>query len=236
MQTLRRGLLKLQTSQEAENRRVILELLEPDESARVLDLGSGDGSFTIQLGNRIGTHELFAVEIVEKFVQQCQARGIRAYVGSLNDPLALDNEAFDVVHANQVLEHLNQTDLFIREILRVLRRGGYAIISTPNLAAWHNIASLFLGWQPFSAMLSDEINVGNPLLTTYKMKAAGGLYPVHRRIPTYRGLRELLVYHGFKIEKMVGVCYPPLPIWLSRIASYLDPRHAGVLTVKVRKR
>ena len=233
---IRERLKKLNESTAIENRKVILSLLDSDKSAKVLDLGCGDGSFTLELGRRIGTSELHCVEVVEEFISSCEGeKGIKAYQSDLNEPLPLDDESFDVVHANQVFEHLHHTDLFIREIHRVLKSRGYAIISTPNLAAWHNVACLFLGWQPFSASLSDKINVGNPLHTTYKMKAAGGKYPVHRRIPTYRGLKELFQYHGFKVEKIVGVGYYPFPTKIAKFFSKISPKHSVILTMKVKK-
>ncbi|GAI71244.1 unnamed protein product, partial [marine sediment metagenome] len=39
----------------------------------------------------------------------------------------------------------------------------------------------------------------------------GGLYPAHRRVPTYRGLKELFQYHGFEVETVIGVGYYPFP-------------------------
>ena len=81
-----------------------------------------------------------------------------------NDRLPYDDESFDVVCSNQVIEHLARTDNFVSEILRVLRPGGYAVTSTENLASWHNIAALALGWQPFSlSNVSKVLGLGNPL-------------------------------------------------------------------------
>ena len=229
---LREQLAKLEQTAELENRKVILSLLEPDKFAKVLDLGCCDGNFTLEVGKRIGTEELYGVDVVEQFVHAAQAKGIKVYCDDLNESLPLDSGSFDVVHANQVLEHLSHTDLFIKEIRRVLKKGGYAVISTPNLGGWHNIACLFLGWQPFSTSVSDEIHVGNPLHTRYRIKAGEGEYPYHRRVPTYRGLKELFQYHGFQVEKIVGASYYPFP---ARVLSRLDPRHSVYLTMKVRK-
>ena len=53
--------------------------------------------------------------------------------------------AFDVVHANQVIEHVFDLDRFVSEIKRVLAPGGRAIICTENIASWHSVAALFLG-------------------------------------------------------------------------------------------
>ena len=69
------------------------------------------------------------------------------------------------MHANQVIEHLYETDSFVNEIPRVLRKDGYAVISTEALSSWHSVFALILGWQPFSLTnISDKkLGLGNPL-------------------------------------------------------------------------
>jgi SAM-dependent methyltransferase len=42
-----------------------------------------------------------------------------------------DNEAFDVIICNHVLEHIPDDDLAIRELYRVLKPGGWAILQVP---------------------------------------------------------------------------------------------------------
>ena len=218
------------------NEQVILSLLEQDNACRFLDLGCGNGKFTRELGERIGTKNFYGLELVAESAQQAEQRGVEVYVADLNEPLPLDSASFDVVHAKEILEHLYHTDLFLKEIYRVLVRGGYAIVCVPNLAAWHNIFSLILGYQPFPATVSDEIILGNPLGVRYKVSRAGIKSPLHLRIPTYRGLKELFQYHGFKVEKIVGSGYYPFWGIVARVASRLDPRHSAYLTVKARKK
>jgi methionine biosynthesis protein MetW len=219
---------------EAENKRMILSLLKKNESAVVLDLGCNDGSFTIDIGKRIGTANLYGVEVADEYIRNCQKKGIQVYHADLNEPLPFDSSSFDVVTANQVFEHLHHTDLFIKETKRVLRQDGYAVVSAPNLAAWHNLACLFLGWQPFVANLSDEVDIGNPLRP--EEKGARHCYPVHRRIPTYKGIRELFEFHGFNVERTVGVGYYPFPPKAARFLSRIDLRHAVFLTLRLKKR
>lgn len=49
-------------------------------------------------------------------------------------PLAsLEDESFDFVITFQVIEHIPEDDFFVKEIQRVLKKGGKAIISTPNI-------------------------------------------------------------------------------------------------------
>jgi len=232
---LRTKLRKLREPRESEVQRVILSLLEQDKNCLLLDLGCDRGSFTQELGKRIGTTQLYGIEIVEESIEQAKQKGISVYKSDLNAPFPIDSESIDVVHAKEILEHLHHTDLFLKEIYRVLIRGGYAVITVPNLAAWHNIFCLLWGWQPFPTNVSDEIVLGNPLNYGYRTNPAGGGYPLHLRIPTFRALKELLQYHGFEVEKIAGAGYYPFWGRASRPLAHIDPRHSAYLIVKVRK-
>ena len=106
-----------------ENRRVILNLVEGTHSSKILDLGCGSGELTKEIGKRVGSNELYGVEIVEKYAQLAESNGIKVYRADLNKPFPIESESFDLVCANQVIEHLHQTDLFIKEIYRILKWG-----------------------------------------------------------------------------------------------------------------
>ncbi|WP_109832533.1 class I SAM-dependent methyltransferase [Reichenbachiella versicolor] len=45
----------------------------------------------------------------------------------------LEDDSFDTVISFQVIEHIKEDKLFLQEILRVLKPGGQAIITTPNI-------------------------------------------------------------------------------------------------------
>ncbi len=216
------------------NTKTILNLLELNKAAKVLDMGCGDGSLTKMIGEKIDTQNLFGIEVEEELVRLCKENGVRTIRANLNEKLPLDSESFDVVTANHVLEHLFCTDLFIKEVYRVLKRGGYAVISTPNLTTWHNILCIILGYQLFGTTISDEINVGNPWSPNYR-KPCGGVYATHHRVFTLPALKELFSWHGFEIQTIVGVGYFPFSAWVARFLTRLDSRHAMYLNLKVRK-
>jgi len=90
-------------------------------------------------------------------------RGIKTKQFDIEKKWPLSSNSFDVVVSNQVIEHLVGTDHFITEIKRVLKPGGYTVISTENLSSWHNIFALVLGYQDFSHHLIKKAHVGNPL-------------------------------------------------------------------------
>jgi 2-polyprenyl-3-methyl-5-hydroxy-6-metoxy-1,4-benzoquinol methylase len=49
-----------------------------------------------------------------------------------NQKLPFKDGTFDVVVSLDVIEHLWNTELYLSEMQRVLKRGGYAILTTPN--------------------------------------------------------------------------------------------------------
>jgi SAM-dependent methyltransferase len=47
-------------------------------------------------------------------------------------PLQFEDESFDYVISFQVIEHIKQDKEFVKEVSRVLKKGGKFIVSTPN--------------------------------------------------------------------------------------------------------
>lgn len=218
-------------------RRDLLSLLEEKPNDKLLDCGCFDGEFTLEAARKIGTINVFGFDIASESLAKAKAKGIQVYEGDLNDKLPFETETFDVFLANQVIEHLSNTDLFIKEIYRVLRPEGYAVISTPNLASLPTILYLLLGMQPWDASVSDEVVVGSwhplkqpKLHTTFPVGMVG-----HRRLFTIPALVGLFQYYGFKIEKAIGSGYYPLPYPLSKCACSIDKKHAVYITIKARK-
>jgi methionine biosynthesis protein MetW len=209
------------------NRRTILAVLEPRPGGVLLDLGCGDGALTERVAARVQATRKLGVETWEPFAAQARARGIEVFDVDLGKRLPFDDRSIDVVHSNQVIEHLPFTDHFLKEIRRVLRPGGQAVVSTNNLASWHNIVSLVLGWQPMPCHVSDEVIVGNP---AGPMEGASGTPgQMHLRIFTSRALAQLAAHHGLDVEVERTAGYYPLPPALARVATRLDRRHGAFL-------
>lgn len=212
----------------------ILSCIEPtDTTVSLLDCGCDDGSWTVKLGAVVGHAQLFGIEIVEDRKKIACSKGIKAVATNLNSIFPVDDESMDIVHANQVIEHLHDTDNFISEIYRVLKPEGYAIICTENLASWHNIVSLLFGWQPFSLsnICSRKFQIGNPLAIHNDKPTENPNSWQHLRVFAYRGLKELFLEYGFEVKRYIGSGYYPLPGWIGAF----DTRHAAFLTIKVRK-
>jgi SAM-dependent methyltransferase len=197
----------------------------------MLDLGCDDGELTLRLAAAAGARRTVGVEMVPDRADLAAVRGIDVHVADLNDSIPLEDASVDLVVSNQVIEHLADTDRFVQEIHRVLRVGGTAVVSTENLASWHNIGALLFGWQPFSLtnVSSRSGGLGNPIAVHRGASFAKAWE--HLRVFAYRGLRELFELHGFAVQEVLGAGYYPLPASVGRRL----PRHAAFLTVVARK-
>ena len=217
----------------AENKRTIMRLMPPRPGSVMLDVGCADGADAVRLGSHVGAAHTIGLELADHCVEVASARGIDVRQVDITKQWPLDGGSVDVVHSNQVIEHLAKTDHCMREIRRVLRPDGYAIVSTNNLASWHNVFALALGWQPLSCHVSDECVVGNPLALSETRY--GGRIHRHLRIFTGRALAELAEAHGLVVELAVGSGYYPLGARLSRFMARLDGRHAAYLVQRYRR-
>lgn len=220
-------LIKLYEKWEKERDLKFLKMLDYDPDAKVIDLGCGKGDFTLKVKERINCKEISGVDVWEDALKEARNKGIKAEKMDLNEELNFPDGSFDVVVSNQVLEHLFFPSEFIREVYRILKEDGYAVISTENLSSWDNIISLLFGYTPFS-MEFDRIKIGNPFSPHDKEKI--GKYPSHVRIFSFKGLIDLFKFHGFKIEKVSASGYLPF-----NFLANLDQRHARFIIVKVRK-
>lgn len=210
------------------NRRAILAAAAPRPGATLVDLGCGDGAFTERFAARVGAGRIVGVELIDELADAAERRGIEVHRADLSARLPFADASIDVVHSNQVIEHLRATDHFMREIRRVLRPGGYAVVSTNNLASLHNIVSLLAGWQPPPCHVSDErIGLGNPMNAHGGAPGAAG--QMHLRIFTGRALAELAELHGLRVEVARTAGFYPLPPRAAEVATRVAPRWGAFL-------
>ena len=150
----------------------------------------------------------------------------------LAHPLPLTANSFDLVHANQVIEHVPNVDLFLSEIVRALRPGGRVILSTENGSSWVNIGAAILGWQIFSLtnVSTKRLGIGNPFALHRGERDELASW-THKTIFNYRGLNELCAAYGLTRIRTLGAGYFPFPARLGRV----DARHAHFITLTAEK-
>jgi len=188
------------------NRNNILSLVKEDQTSRFIDLGCDDGNLSLEVARKIATKSVYGLEKNQSNLADCCEKGICVIVGDLDKGIPFKSNSFDVILNNQVIEHVCNTDLLLREIHRILKPAGYAIISTNNISSWTNIVAMLFGKQPFPNHPSDEILTGRFLSKDELLPTATFS---HRRIFSFPALSGLLKYHHFEIIEKKGSCFYP---------------------------
>ena len=215
------------------NQENILMLCEKNVEAKILDLGCDDGVWTKCVSNKIGSKDIFGIDVEVENLLKAKKRGIKTVKSDLNSKFPFKDSSFDVIHANQVIEHISSLDNFISEIHRVLKSGGYVVISTENGSSWHNIFASIMGWQIFSLtnVSSKKLGVGNPISLHGGENISNASW-THKTIFNYLGLKEIFLAHGFSDVIITGAGYYPFPAILGRF----DVRHSHFITLKAYKK
>jgi SAM-dependent methyltransferase len=213
---------------EASYHEQILESLAPNPAAIMLDVGCDDGAWTEQVRGRLSIppRQVHGLEIADERAELARGRGFHVQTGDIEEPWPFADRSFDVVHANQVIEHVRRLDHFVSEVRRVLAPTGSAIICTENLASWHNVAALALGYQPFSLTNVSELR---PIGNRFALHAGEKPGPEpwqHVHVLTLAALRDLLEAHGLTITDSWGRGYYPVPRALASPLARIDPNHA----------
>jgi SAM-dependent methyltransferase len=101
--------------------------------ALVVDVGCGDGEPLDDVGDRY--RAAIGLDIsTERFARRTSdRRGWTFALTDINHGIPIASGAADVVHANQVIEHVANPLHFAMECHRILREGGLFIVTTPNV-------------------------------------------------------------------------------------------------------
>jgi methionine biosynthesis protein MetW len=119
---------------------VIASLVE--DGARVLDIGSGDGTLLELLTERRKVDGR-GIELSQQGVNECVARGLSVIQGDADHDLVhYPDQSFDYVILSQTIQATHNPKLVLAELLRIGRR---AIVSFPNFGHWRVRASLMFG-------------------------------------------------------------------------------------------
>lgn len=118
------------TKNNSERGLAALSLIEKNPK-KILELGTGGGEFMSVLKKR--GYNVIGLDILPNKILLEKGYDIRKC--DLNEGLPFKKSSFDVVIGLEVLEHLYNPYEMMKEIRRVLRPGGYAIISMPNTAS-----------------------------------------------------------------------------------------------------
>jgi ubiquinone/menaquinone biosynthesis C-methylase UbiE len=99
-------------------------------NASILDVGCGPGTITLDFANLVAPGHVIGIDAAPEAIEAANAERERRGGANVEfrtaDLYTLDfaDDSFDIVHAHQVLQHLTDPVLALREMRRVCRPGG----------------------------------------------------------------------------------------------------------------
>jgi len=107
-------------------------LPEPAEGGRWLDLGCGQGEL-LELAAARGLRGM-GLDFARGNAAAVAAAGRPALVADLTRPLPLCDASLDGATLVEVIEHIVNAEALVAELARVIRPGGWLVVTTPNVA------------------------------------------------------------------------------------------------------
>jgi len=92
---------------------------------KTLDIGCGIGDFLSYRNNTIG------VDINKETVNWCRDKGLEAFIMN-EDKIPFEDNTFDSVIMDNVLEHISEPKPLMEEIIRVMKKNGKLMIGVPG--------------------------------------------------------------------------------------------------------
>jgi ubiquinone/menaquinone biosynthesis C-methylase UbiE len=216
--------------------KISLKMIKRINPEKILDVGCGNGFFMEKIKISLPKTEILGVEYSKHNINISRKKGFKVKKADLNSKIPYQDKGFDMVYAGEIIEHLYNPDLFLREVYRVLKDKGYFILSTPNLCAWFNRILVPLGIQPVFVETSTESKLigAGPLLKFKKESLPVG----HIRVFNLDAITDILKKEKFKILQTKGAVFDsffPKPfLFIDRLFS-LIPNLAADLVILSRK-
>lgn len=166
-----------------------LQFILAEHPLNVLDLGCGAGnisSLLLKHGLRVFGMDRDAAKLKEAGI-----KGIFTAQANLMGSLPVKSDCFDVVFAGEIIEHLIDTDFFLEEIHRVLKRSGTLVLTTPNLCNIENRLRILIGRYP--------------IFVDYTCRGDN-----HLRVYNTRAIKKQIEERGFRIQELTGSFIPPI--------------------------
>lgn len=105
------------------------------KGSKILDLGCGNGISTRMLNQ--AEYDVIGTDISQLFLEEARSWENSRLRYQVCDVLELpfEDDSFDVICSNELIEHLPEVETALKEMIRVVRKGGRIVLSGPNLSS-----------------------------------------------------------------------------------------------------
>lgn len=182
----------------------VLEYLKIEKDDKILDVGCGEGFYELVISNLYDCN-IVAIDNDKKILNMAKKqlgknKKIKLELQNVKK-LPYKSTSFDKIICTEVLEHINEDDVVVKELYRVLKPGGILAITVPN----ENYPLL---WDPLNKV-RGYLGLGH---FDPKDKFFGGIWSYdHKRLYSPNTLNKLLNEAGLKVKKIEVITKYGLP-------------------------
>lgn len=147
---------------------------------RLLDVGCGTGIISYFIKSKV--KEIYGIDSYKEDLDRAKKRGLITKIVDFNtEKFPFREGSFNTVTCLDVIEHVLDPRVLLKEIYRVLKKDGVLIISTPNIRFTNHIYDLVIKGVFPKTSLDQSLYDGG-----------------HVHFFTYKDMLKLLVDAGFK--------------------------------------
>ena len=165
--------------------RQFVDFLEIEDGETVLEVGSGLGILAHLVAERHPDSSITGIEISDELID----RAIADFADAMNLQFTKDDahamnlldSSFDVAYCRYLLEHVQNPEVVLREIHRVLKPGGKIFIQENNIlinAFYPDCPAFNLVWEKFAevqAELGGDAQIGKKLFSLLNTNGYGSI-------------------------------------------------------------
>ena len=137
--------------------RIILNNLNPLNQS-FLDLGPGSGRWLDYI-KKFNPNRIYAADFNIEIKNKCKKKVDEFKIMDFeNGKIDFKSSSMDIIMIIEVLEHVRNYELFLKEIIRISKNGGILIFTMPNILSFISRIRVVFGLLPV-AIASDETHV-----------------------------------------------------------------------------
>jgi 2-polyprenyl-3-methyl-5-hydroxy-6-metoxy-1,4-benzoquinol methylase len=181
----------------AANKRPEMVQFLPSEYSKVLEIGCNVGNFRQHVSKQC---EYWGVEPFEEAANVAKTQMDKVLVNFYDNVVnEIPDNYFDLIVANDIIEHLEQPWNFLQSIKKKMTINASIVLSIPNVRYYLNLGGLLIH-------------------KDWKYVDAGILDITHLRFFTEKSIIRLLNENGFEIKMMKGI--NPMKVYKRHLPKY----------------